>query len=100
MIGDVIDGKLQYDPKEEMFPEIEEEEEVYVERLESRTLKDETPTEKIPPIYENEDYGKITKEELKEVVSDTKRDTANGYDNIKMNMIKQLTECHFQCVVG
>ena len=90
-LRDVIDGKFQYDRKEEVFPKIEEVEKVYVERLESRTMKDETPTEKIPPIYDNVVYGKITMEEVKEVISDTKRDTANGFDYIKLTMIKQLS---------
>ena len=97
-IKKIIDGEFAYENEMQEQPEVEEIEKVYVERLESRMMTDETAHTKGETVLDDYTYGEVREEEVREAVRNTSRDTANGSDDWKMHHIKHLTNLQIAMV--
>ena len=81
----ILDDTLSLDNEEDVYPDIEEVEKLYVERLEKAEAKD---TSEQPDILSK--YNDSTNE-VKEALNGMKRDTASGPDKCRLKDIKDLS---------
>ena len=89
-ISQLLDDKFNFEDKPLVEPSIEEVEKVYISRLENNPNIDSST---ITPGFTSNDqivYGKITLEEVKNLIKDTKKDTASGTDNWKLEHVKSI----------
>ena len=88
-INRILDGTLSLENEEDVYMDIKEVEEVYVNRLERAKATDTEQTD-IPPKH-NDSYRRITNREVKEALKGIKRDTASGPDKCRLKDIKDLS---------
>ena len=79
-INKIPDGTLSLDHEEDVYPDIEEVEKVYVERLEKAEVKDTSEQPDILPKY-NDSYGRIETNESKKHLKESSRTLCQGQIN-------------------
>ena len=89
-INRILDGTLSLENEEDVYLDIKEVEEVYVNRLERAKATDTSEQTDIPPKH-NDSYRRITNREVKEALKGIKRDTASGPDKCRLKDIKDLS---------
>ena len=89
-INKILDGTLSLKKEDDIYPDIKEVEEVYLERLEKVKVKDTSNQPDVQSKH-NDCNGRITNDEIKEALKGIKRDTTSGADKCRLCDIRNLT---------
>ena len=82
-----------------MYPDIEDVEGVYEERLELGNQTDET-TLSFPDQIDNEIYGAFTDDEVRGVIRELKKNTAAGVDRVKTPDLRRISTGHITAIMN
>lgn len=88
-INSILEGTLSFDNEENVYPDIDKVEKVYVQPLETVEVGDKTAQSDTTPLISDK-YGVITTEEVKEALKGIKRDTSAGPDRCCLGGIKDF----------
>lgn len=87
-ITKIINGNFGLNHTEQTFPDIEQVEKVYVDRLEWGNLKDSTFV-KYPVTQRNTRYRKFTTDEVRLILKELKSNSSAGIDGIRKSDLKR-----------
>ena len=95
----IVNGTFALNQKGRVFPDIQEVEKVYVERLEKGSDQEQAKVD-YPEMQESDVYGRFTKEEVIACLNEFQRATAAGTDNIKVPDMKKLPSGHITAIMN
>lgn len=98
-VNTIVNGNFSLNHAEQTFPDIEQVESSYVDRLQQGNLKDSIFL-KYPETQHNTCYGKFTTEEVTPGLKELKRNSASGNDSITTSDLKRVPVGHITAIMN
>ena len=98
-VNKIINGNFSLNHTEQTFPDIEQVEKVYVDRLENGNTINSSYV-KYPEIQHNTCYGKFTTEEVKLNLQELKRNSVAGIDGVTTADLRGVPVGHITAIMN